>query len=100
MPGPWQNPYDHSPYESYNPSKKTLEKYGLTKADFNKLWEKQSGLCAICEETLYIPHIDHNHKTGKVRGLLCTSCNTRLVAALEDPNINKARAYLRKHKRK
>src|SRR5436309_631562 len=100
MPPKWRSPYDNSPYNAYNPDPKRLEKYGLTKASYQELWHRQGGLCAICEEILYQPHIDHNHKTMQVRGLLCPSCNTRLVAALEDPNIGKARAYLRKFSRK
>lgn len=49
---------------------------------YNELFEKQKGCCAICgkhqselEKTL---HVDHDHKTGKVRGLLCQRCNQAL----------------------
>lgn len=57
---------------------KILERYGMTHADYDKLLRKQNGVCAICEE---YPkkgknlHIDHDHKTGFVRGLLCFRCN-------------------------
>lgn len=58
-------------------------RYGITKKDFNLLLEKQSGCCAICKKPQNDLHydylyIDHSHKTGKVRGLLCASCNARL----------------------
>lgn len=55
-------------------------KYGLTLEDFAALSESQGGGCAICKKvsenrTL---HVDHDHNTGKVRGLLCTPCNIGL----------------------
>ncbi len=61
-------------------AKGRLARYRLTKADFNVLWIKQSGLCAICSEPLDLHkyRIDHNHITGEVRGLLCASCNTAI----------------------
>jgi hypothetical protein len=64
-----------------------LQKYGLTFDQFETMWQKQKGLCAICKKPLEKRKggytIDHDHKTGQVRGLLCPSCNTRL-SALED----------------
>jgi len=51
-------------------------KYGLTPEDYTGLWSRQRGKCALC----YAPatDVDHDHATGKVRGLLCHSCNTAL----------------------
>lgn len=53
--------------------------YGITIDEYNSLFVKQQGCCAICgkhqsefERALYV---DHDHKTGKVRGLLCHKCN-------------------------
>lgn len=53
------------------------EKYGITLAEYETLQEKSDGRCAICrrEKKLYI---DHCHATGKVRGLLCNGCNSKL----------------------
>lgn len=55
------------------------QRYGITYHDYYKLLEKQQFKCAICytsrenlEKDLYV---DHCHKSGKVRGLLCDSCN-------------------------
>ena len=51
-------------------------KYGITTEDFDILFDMQHGRCAICDEPFAKrPHIDHDHKTGRVRGLLCANCN-------------------------
>lgn len=50
-------------------------KYGLSETEFQTLFLIQCGKCAICSELLIKPHIDHDHETGRVRGLLCESCN-------------------------
>ena len=59
--------------------KKLLEKYGLDEKKFNHLLEVQNNKCPICKKSfLKRPVIDHNHKTGKTRGLLCEGCNVVL----------------------
>lgn len=91
--------------------KKRLEqhlkyKYSLTITELNKSLEDQKGGCAICEEVLpdllvynnrrrgYA--IDHNHETGKFRGILCLKCNSMLGMACDNPKIlDKASKYLR-----
>lgn len=50
-------------------------KYRLRKEDYEALLEKQNSRCAICQIEKSRLHIDHDHKTGKVRGLLCQRCN-------------------------
>jgi len=66
-------------YNEKDKWKRIKQRYGLSKEDYFKLLDKQNGVCAICkvkkEGTL---HIDHNHKTGVVRGLLCSNCNMDL----------------------
>lgn len=53
--------------------------YGLIPADYENLFIKQGGKCAIGGEPLpQKPHIDHDHETGKVRGLVCIKHNTGL----------------------
>lgn len=60
--------------------------YGLTEEDFNRLLVEQNGVCAICgnPETkaqygkIQPLTVDHDHETGKVRGLLCFNCNIAL----------------------
>ena len=53
--------------------------YGITQDEYDAMYENQGGVCAICggvnanRRTL---GVDHNHTTGKIRGLLCHACNT------------------------
>lgn len=62
--------------------------YNLTLETRNKLLEQQGGCCKICDKNLNInkksTHIDHCHKTGEVRGILCNNCNTTLGKVNED----------------
>jgi hypothetical protein len=59
--------------------KRTIEKYGITEEQYNQMLLKQEGKCALCEEPIKSQiNIDHCHKTGVVRGLLCSYCNTTL----------------------
>lgn len=75
------------------------KRFGLTPETFEALWEKQKGLCAICDvalnRTQYGHTIDHDHKTGKIRGLLCHPCN-RLLGRLHDDTtfIKRIEQYL------
>lgn len=57
-------------------------------------FERQSGVCAICKSKSKL-NIDHDHITGKVRGLLCTGCNIVLGYAKDSSEIlNSAASYL------
>ena len=74
--------------------KGTLKQYGLTPEEFNQMFADQKGECLICKrhqsefkETL---SVDHDHKTGKVRGLLCGACNRAIGLFKDDPNIIRA----------
>jgi len=57
-----------------------LRKYGLSRDEYEELVKKANGICAICTEEVdsLSFHIDHCHDTGKVRGLLCGTCNPSL----------------------
>lgn len=56
-------------------------KYGITIKDYNKMFTEQEGKCWMCSkhptEFNKKLSVDHNHDTGKVRGLLCQGCNTK-----------------------
>ena len=49
--------------------------YRITLSQFNIMLVKQNNKCLICLKEMNKPNVDHCHKTGKVRGLLCTHCN-------------------------
>ena len=68
-------------------------RYGLSIQDFDRMIIAQSGRCATCLKELKIFHIDHDHKTGKVRGLLCHMCNVG-VSYIERGLHEKWIAYL------
>lgn len=75
--------------------------YGITLLQYEALLITQNGCCAICDrlaqEFKKGLHLDHNHATGKIRGLICPDCSTRLVAALESPPLEKAKEYLSRY---
>jgi hypothetical protein len=75
--------------------RRNLNKYGLTMDQFEEMNDKQNGLCAICGRSPYEGQenprksrlsVDHDHETGRVRGLLCDPCNTGIGLFKEDPN--------------
>ena len=76
--------------------------YGITIDEFNKILKKQEGKCVICRTDK--PNgrgfcVDHDHKTGKVRGILCHSCNTG-IGSLKDSVelLEKAIKYLKPYR--
>lgn len=61
--------------------------YGMTVEQYEALSAQQGGRCAGCLGTRrYNLHVDHDHRTGLVRGLLCASCNKVLGMVRDDPN--------------
>jgi hypothetical protein len=82
-------------------------KYGITVDQYNELYQRQEGKCLICNEfetSIYkgksrLLAIDHDHKTGKFRGLLCSGCNMGLGSFKDNADLLwKARKYLKLHK--
>lgn len=62
-----------------------MRTYGLGPGEYDALYEAQGGRCAICRQTRRQRlSVDHDHKTGLVRGLLCRLCNGRLLTAARD----------------
>lgn len=73
-----------------------MRKYGIGIIEFEKMLEAQGGACAICrgQESESRPlSVDHDHDTGKVRGLLCQKCN-RGLGLFGDNVSNLASAFL------
>ena len=77
------------------------KKYGVDETLFNKMWSEQFGVCAICPSKLTkASHVDHCHKTGQVRGLLCFRCNSGLGFFQDNiGNLTGALSYLMKFKK-
>lgn len=71
--------------------------YGLELDDYAKMFEAQGGVCAICAQPPgdQLLQVDHDHRTGKVRGLLCHKCNKAL--GLLGEQVEAALPYLEKH---
>jgi len=84
-----------------NKSSTLLRLYGITIDDYASLVESQESKCAICNETPKTLYVDHNHETGKVRGLLCMKCNAGLgLFKDKQSNLQNAVAYLQKNELK
>jgi hypothetical protein len=79
--------------------------YGLSLADYERMLAEQGNVCAICglEDTALTRNgtprlrVDHNHHTGRIRGLLCHLCNTRVGTIEAHELVAKANAYLEKY---
>lgn len=77
----------------------TASRYGLRLDDLNAMRAEHNGACAICARQTVNLYVDHDHATGKVRGLLCPCCNTAIGQLNEDPVLFAAAlAYLEKHR--
>lgn len=79
-----------------------LNRYGLTAERFDQMLAEQGNACAICRKSFDGEskgiHIDHDHVTGQVRALLCTTCNTGLGAFMDSPDLLQAAIdYLATH---
>jgi hypothetical protein len=73
--------------------------YGITLDEYNAILKKQDGKCAICgiDKPMGVGcfHVDHDHTTNTVRGILCQKCNMAIGLFFDDPNIiKKAYEYL------
>ena len=95
----YQKQYDQK-RKSYRSAKRIQDLYGLTSEEFKKILIWQGEQCAIC----WTKHpgdknwnVDHDHKTGKVRGLLCRKCNLMLGFAKDSANLlSRGIQYLQK----
>lgn len=72
-------------------------KYGISAMQKEEMFKNQKGLCGICMKVLpdvWTTHVDHNHKTGAVRGLLCHRCNAGLAFIEDNFFMQSAKRYL------
>ncbi len=71
-------------------------RYGISFEDFEHLRKQQKNLCALCLKKLPLT-VDHCHKTGRVRGLLCGNCNRGIGCLKENlATLKRAINYLQK----
>ena len=94
-------------YAKANPdkirSRKLRRDYGISIEDYDRMLTLQNGVCAVCSEPPskanareMVLHVDHCHKTGKIRGLLCATCNRMLGLAKDNPEtLIKAATYVK-----
>lgn len=107
----WRKENKEKNKQSYDRAnfKKSLKNFNLTLEEYDRLFEQQNGVCAICGQPesrkmpnggTYRLNIDHNHQTGKVRGILCAACNLALgKLKIDEKGIDlllKAIEYVRK----
>tara|TARA_R110002110_G_scaffold92002_4_gene239467 strand:+ start:1475 stop:1897 length:423 start_codon:yes stop_codon:yes gene_type:complete len=105
--GYWNKIYwTNTQYREKHKWAKVKRIYGLDKEDFERMRDEQENKCKICgmefmsgliemKERKYAPNIDHCHESGKVRGLLCGSCNTGLGLFKDSKeNLQSAMEYL------
>lgn len=87
-------------WQRRNPDKvkraKFKYQYGLSMKRFESLLNSQNGKCAICEASGVL-NVDHDHRNGNVRGLLCAKCNVGIGHFDDSPSrLLKASEYLNK----
>ena len=79
------------------------DRYGLSETEYEAMLERQGNACALCGADGRVAHkevlaVDHCHATGKVRGLLCDSCNRAIGLLGDDPDrLRLAALYLETH---
>lgn len=99
-----ENPNYHQAVNSkrtkeYNRNAWLKTAYGIDNTTFNKMLVKQKHKCKICKQKMTKQlHVDHCHKTYKIRGLLCRDCNTGIGLLKENTTIIKnAIKYIKEH---
>jgi len=70
-------------------------RYGLTVEQWDTMIIAQVGLCALCDQPMKNPHVDHSHITEEVRSLLCLQCNT-MLGHVELLGLARIEAYLKR----
>lgn len=91
-------------YRAQHPDKKReymlKYEYGISLERYQGLLQEQDGKCAICRMSTAKLGVDHDHMTGKVRGLLCFPCNSAIGLLKDDPEVTRAASeYLNRHRK-
>lgn len=97
-----QNYYKTEKYKKQKKNYYLKRDFNISIDDYNKLFQKQDGKCAICNkhqsELTTMLSVDHDHSTGKIRSLLCSNCNLLIGNAFDNIDIlNNAIKYLKNH---
>ena len=80
---------------AYQKEHRRLWRYGIRRHEADVLIAKQKGVCCICRKVPKRWTVDHNHSTGKIRGLLCNICNAGLGGFRDSiPTLKRAILYL------
>ncbi len=84
----WKNKHKRKPADPKKVKNRNLRRlYGISLSTYEKWFRKQDGCCAVCKRPQSDFNralaVDHNHVTGKIRGLLCGKCN-RAIGAMMD----------------
>ena len=93
----------HEYYEAHKEERREYRlkyKFNLSQEDYDRLFVSQGGVCAICGSSPNgkVLCVDHDHKTGEVRALLCNKCNRGLGYLGDDSNLlRRAADYIDQH---
>lgn len=73
--------------------------YGITLEEYQHIFTAQGNCCAVCQNTSRRMHVDHDHTTGRIRGILCHNCNIALGLLQDNEHtLTNLAAYLRANK--
>lgn len=92
--------YNKKRYNNFGWPEWIEKTYGITADQWMQMFESQSGVCAICKKECASGKrlcVDHNHKTGEIRGLLCRRCNLAIGKFDDDPTIMREAALYLEH---
>lgn len=86
-------------YNTRGVLKQRLKKFGMTLEQHQQMYAAQGGCCDICRVAVGYDKIclDHDHETGKARGMLCCKCNTMLAGFDDKVYFAAALKYIEKH---
>jgi hypothetical protein len=73
--------------------RRRMQRYQLTPDAFQAMLDAQGGICPLCQERP-AKHVDHDHATGRVRGILCNACNVSLHALDRPGWLSRAQEYI------